>query len=96
MKKMFRESELLKEYISKVDEACGEGTEFIVTLKYSKREEVINRVLQKCVTKQNLSGILIKGKYKGKEVSIFKTGKLVIKKFKGRREAETFLEDLIK
>lgn len=96
MKKMFRESKLLREYVSRIDEACGEGREFIVTLKYSKREEVMKRVLQKCVTKQNLSGILIKGKYDGKEVSIFKTGKLVIKEFRGRREAETFLEDLIK
>ena len=93
---MFSENELLREYISKIDEACGEGREFIVTLKYHKRKEVMKRVLQKCVIRQNLSGILIKGKYKAKEVSIFTTGKLVIKEFNGRREAETFLEDLIK
>ena len=93
---MLKENELLKEYISKIDEACGEGREFVVTLKYSKREEVLKRVLQKCITKQNLSGILIKGKYKEKEVSVFKTGKLVIREFHGRMEAETFLEDLIK
>ena len=93
---MFKESELLREYVSRVDEACGEGREFIVTLKYSNREEVMKRVIQKCVTKQNLSGILIKGKYKEKEVSVFKTGKLVIREFHGRMEAETFLENLIK
>jgi ribonuclease HIII len=93
---MFKENELLGEYVSRMDEACGEGKEFIVTLKYSKRSEVLKRILQKCVTKQNLSGILIKGKFKDKEVSIFKTGKLVIREFQGRKEAETFLEDLIK
>ena len=93
---MFRESELLREYVSRMDEACGEGREFIVTLKYSKRAEVMKRVLQKCVIKQNFSGILIKGKFKEKEVSIFKTGKFVIREFQGRTEAESFLEDLIK
>lgn len=93
---MFKENELLGEYVSRMDEACGEGKEFIVTLKYSKRSEVMKRILQKCTTKQNLSGILIKGKFKDKEVSIFKTGKLVIREFQGRKEAETFLEDLIK
>ena len=93
---MFRESGLLREYVSRMDEACGEGREFIITLKYSKRAEVMKRILQKCVTKQNLAGILIKGKFKEKEVSIFKTGKLVIREFHGRTEAVTFLEDLIK
>jgi hypothetical protein len=93
---MFKESVLLGEYVSRMDEACGEGREFIVTLKYKKRSEVMKRILQKCLTKQNLSGILVKGIFKEKEVSIFKTGKLVIREFQGRTEAETFLEDLIK
>ena len=87
---------MLEEYVSKIDEACGEGREFIVTLKYSKRDEAVERVLKKCLVEQNLSGILTKGKFKDKEVSIFRTGKLVIRKFGGREEVESFLEELFK
>ena len=86
---------MLKEYVSKIDEACGEGKEFIITLKYSKRDEVLKSSLQKCSVKQDLSGILTKGIYKDKEISIFRTGKLVIKEFNGRKEVESFLEDLL-
>lgn len=80
--------------MSKIDEACGEGREFIVTLKYGKRDEALKKVLEKCRLEQNLSGILTKGKYKDREVSIFRTGKLVIREFKGREEAKSFLEEL--
>lgn len=87
---------MFEDYVSKIDEACGEGREFIVTLKYSRRDEALKRVLEKCCVGQDLSGILTRGKYMGKEVSVFKTGKLVIREFHGRKEAESFLEELFK
>lgn len=86
---------MLEEYVSKVEEACGEGREFIITLKYSKRDEALKKVLEKCHIDQSLAGILTKGKYKDKEISIFRTGKLVVREFRGREEAEKFLEDLL-
>lgn len=85
---------LLDEYVVKLDEACGEGREFIVTLRYKKREETLKKVMQKCQLGQSFAGILTKGKYRDKEVSIFRTGKLVIREFKGREDAEKFLEEL--
>ena len=85
-----------EEYVSKIDEACGEGKEFIVTLKYSQRDEAMKKIFNKCRVKQNLSGILMKGKFQDKEVSIIKTGKLVIRQFDGRDDVVNFLEELFK
>ena len=85
---------MLEEYVSKIDEVCGEGREFIVTLKYSKRDEAVEKALKKCRVAQSISGILTKGRYKDKEVSIFRTGRLVIREFSGRDEAESFLKEL--
>ena len=85
---------MLKEYVSKLDEVCGVGMDFIVTLKPQTSEEAINKALTKCRVEQNPSGILTKGQYKDKEVSIFRTGTLMIREFNGREEAERFLEEL--
>ncbi len=90
------ERRALAEYVGKLEEACGEGREFIVTLKYSKREEALGKVLKKCSLEQSLSGIMTKGRYRDKDITIFRTGKLVMREFKGREEAENFLEDLLK
>lgn len=86
---------MLGEYVSKIDEACGEGREFIVTLKYSNKDRALQKVFDKCNINSDSVGILVKGKYQGKEVSIFRTGKLVIREFNGRNEAEKFLEELL-
>ncbi|MFQ6063968.1 MAG: hypothetical protein ACE5L6_00665 [Candidatus Bathyarchaeia archaeon] len=86
---------LLKEYVSRIEEACGEGRDFIVMLKYAKREEAINRILEKCKIERTLSRVMTKGKYKNKDVSVFVTGKLILKGLKGREEAEEILEELL-
>ena len=83
-----------KEYVSKVDDVCGVGLDFIVTLKPQTLEEALNKVLAKCRVAQNRSGILTKGHHKSKEVSIFRTGTLLIREFNGREEAIRFLEEL--
>ncbi len=85
---------MLEDYVSKLDDVCGVGMDFIVTLKPQTSEEAINKVLSKCRVEQSKSGILTKAQYKGKEVSIFRTGTLMIREFSGREEAQRFLEEL--
>jgi hypothetical protein len=86
---------LLKEYISRIEEACGEGRDFIVILKYAKREEAVKKILDKCKIERTFSKVMTMGKYKDKDISVFITGKLIIKGLKGRKEAEEILEELL-
>jgi len=86
---------LLKEYVSRIEEACGEGRDFIVILKYAKREEAVRRILEKCKVERTFSKVMIMGKYKNKDISVFITGKLILKGLKGRKEAEEILEELL-
>jgi len=86
---------LLKEYVSRIEEACGEGRDFIVILKYAKREEAVRRILEKCRIERTFSKVMMMGKYKNKEISVFITGKLILKGLKGRKEAEEILEELL-
>jgi len=86
---------LLKEYISRIEEACGEGRDFIVILRYAKREEAVKKILDKCKIERTFSKVMMMGKYKDKDISVFITGKLIIKGLKGRKEAEEILEELL-
>jgi hypothetical protein len=86
---------LLKEYISRIEEACGEGRDFIVILRYAKREEAVKKILDKCKIERTFSKVMTMGKYKDKDISVFITGKLIIKGLKGRKEAEEILEELL-
>ena len=86
---------MLKEYVSRIEEACGEGRDFIVILKYAKREEAVRRILEKCKVERTFSKVMMMGKYKDKDISVFITGKLILKGLKGRKEAEEILEELL-
>jgi len=88
---------LLEEYVSRIEEACvgGEEKDFIVILKYAKRDEVIEKILEKCKIEQTLLGILTKCRYKDKEFSVFRTGKLILKRLEERSEAEKILKELL-
>jgi len=86
---------LLKEYVSRIEEACGEGRDFIVILKYAKREGAVRRILEKCKVERTFSKVMMMGKYKDKDISVFITGKLILKGLKGRKEAEEILEELL-
>jgi ribonuclease HIII len=95
VKRPYGRSMLLNEYVGRIEEACGEGRDFIVILKYAKREEAIKRVLEKCEIERIFSGVMTQGKYKDKGISIFVSGKLIIKGLKGKEEAEEILEELL-
>ena len=86
---------MLKEYVSRIEEACGEGRDFIVILRYAKREEAVKKILDKCKIERTFSKVMTMGKYKDKDISVFITGKLIIKGLKGRKEAEEILEELL-
>lgn len=86
---------MLKKYVNRIEEACGEGRDFIVILKYAKRGEAIRKILEKIKTEHTLSRVMTKGRYENKDVSIFVTGKLIIKGLEGRTEAEEILEKLL-
>ena len=86
---------MLKEYVSRIEEACGESRDFIVILKYAKREEAVRKILEKCKIERTFSKVMMMGKYKDKGVSVFVTGKLIIKGLKGRKEAEEILKELL-
>lgn len=91
---MSRCDELWEDYVKKFDDVCGVGRDFIVTLNPQTLEDVLNKVFIKCRVEQNRSGIMTKGHYKNKEISIFRTGTLLISEFSGREEAQRFLEEL--
>lgn len=89
------QNKLLEEYVNRLEEACGEGKDFIIVLKCGKREEAIKRILERSEVDCVLSGILTKARYKGREISVFTTGKLILKGVETRETVWRILEELL-
>ncbi|MEM3506719.1 MAG: hypothetical protein QW589_02475 [Candidatus Bathyarchaeia archaeon] len=86
---------MIEEYVNRIEEACGEGKDIIILLKHSKKEEAIKKILNKIEIEKSISNILFSGKFKGKKIYLFKTGKLVVKGIHEKKEIEDFLKQLL-
>lgn len=85
----------IKDYIYQINESCGKHRNFIILLRSNKRDEAIKKILSKTEEKIFDSPLFIKIKIKGKEVNIYRIGKILIKNIKGREELEDFLKEVL-
>ena len=85
----------LDRYVSRIEEACGERGDYIVILRYDKQGEALKKILSRCEVERNISGIMIKAAYRGLSLTLFTTGKILLKGVKDRGEAERTLMELL-
>ena len=83
-----------EDYGRRVEAACGESQDVLVTFQPQTRDEALTKVCTKCHLDPTRSGVVTKGHDQTKDVSIFRTGTLLIQEFQGRAKAVRFLEAL--
>jgi len=84
-----------KNYIYRIEKLCGAEKEYMVTFRYDKRKEAIKMILDKAVLKGVKSMFINRVEYKGKEITLFTSGKAIIKNVSNDEELENLLEDLL-
>lgn len=85
----------LNEYIARIEESCGEEKDFVVILKYDKKEEAIKKILERGKLVKSYSEILLDIAYKDITLRVYKTGKMIFKKMKSKEQVETILGELL-
>ena len=88
------EDEILKKYVANIEEACGEERDVIVMLKHEGRDEAVRKILGKVKVVRTLANIAYDVNFEGKSMRIYRTGKILMKKLKNKREAEEILKKL--
>lgn len=87
--------DILNEYVSRIEEACGEEGDYVIVLRYDKRGEGLERILSRCMVERTVFGVMTRASYKGRSLTLFATGKILLKGIKDRVEAERLLEELL-
>ena len=84
-----------KRYVYRIEKLCGAEKEYMITFRYDKRGEAIKKILNKAVLKGVKSMFINKVEYKGKEITLFTSGKAIIKNVSNDEELKNLLEDLL-
>jgi hypothetical protein len=86
---------ILENYVARIEETCGEEKSSIVTFKYSKKTEVIKKILERAQLKKSLAGIIYELSFKGKSFRLYSSGKAIFKDVKEKEILSNILTELI-
>jgi hypothetical protein len=85
----------LKEYVSSIEETCGEERHFVATLRHGKRDEAMKRILERGQVSRSISGLVLDVSFQGIPLRVYRTGKVLMRGLKSKEEAERVLEALL-
>ncbi|MEM3623417.1 MAG: hypothetical protein QXZ02_04010 [Candidatus Bathyarchaeia archaeon] len=85
----------LDDYVARIEETCGEEKDFIVILKYDKKEEAINKILKKAKIEKSISTIIFELKFKDVSFRLYGTGKAIFRNLKDKSVLQSVLTDLL-
>ncbi len=86
---------MVEEYIAKIEKLCGAKNDYVILLKYSSKNEAIEKILGNVDKIELKTGVMKKARHRGKEIRIFTTGKLIIKDAADEDEVKSILEELL-
>ncbi|MDI6806103.1 MAG: hypothetical protein QMD20_05525 [Candidatus Bathyarchaeia archaeon] len=85
----------IEDYVARIEETCGEEKDFIVILKYDKREEAINKILKKARVEKSISSIIFELSFKSVSFRLYGTGKAIFRNIKEKNVLLSILTDLL-
>jgi hypothetical protein len=85
----------IEDYVARIEETCGEEKDFIVILKYDKKEEAISRILKKAKIEKSISAIIFELKFKDVSFRLYGTGKAIFRNLKDKSVLQNVLTDLL-
>ena len=85
----------LEDYVARVENTCGEEKSVIVTFKYSKKTEIIKKILERAEIKRSLAGIIYELSFQGKSFRLYSSGKVIFKNVKEKERISNVLMELL-
>ncbi|UCH36877.1 MAG: hypothetical protein JSV76_04080 [Candidatus Bathyarchaeota archaeon] len=85
---------MLRTFIEEINEACVGSGGYIVTFKPERKDEVLEKIVQKCNITSDIS-LGLKGQYQKTSFTFFKTGKLILHGLNGDQDVKTFIRSLL-
>ncbi len=86
---------MVNRYIKKFEKICGEEKSYLVLLKYNFVHEAIDKILSKGEVVETFHGMMFKIKYRDKEMSVFRSGRIIFKGVEDSEELKKLLDDLL-
>jgi hypothetical protein len=85
----------IDDYVARIEETCGKERDFIVILKYEKKDEAIAKILKKAKIQKSISSIIFELTFKSISFRLYGTGKAIFRNLKDKSALQDVLVDLL-
>ncbi|MGB9959423.1 MAG: hypothetical protein ACPLKQ_02745 [Candidatus Bathyarchaeales archaeon] len=86
---------VVEDYVSNIEETCGEEKHFIVFLKYEKKDEALAKILAKTKVERSISSIIFELNFKGVPIRVYSSGKMLFRGVKDKTTLKNILSELL-
>lgn len=86
----------IEDYIARIDETCGEEKNFIVVLRHNRRNEALNKILNRAQIIKSIHSIIFELNFKGIRLRAYADGKLLVKDVEDKTTLTKILSELLK
>ncbi len=83
------------DYVSRIEGTCGADSDVIVNFRFSKKDEIIAKILKKAQLKNTLAGIIFELTYEGVSFRLYASGKAIFRGFRTKTDLMDFLVKLL-
>jgi hypothetical protein len=85
----------LKKCIATIEGICGAETDVVVTLRFEEKDKAIADILKRSVVKRSVSSFMFELEFQDVRFRLFKSGRIVFRGVKNRKELKTILAALL-
>lgn len=83
------------DYVSRIEGTCGADSDVIVNFRFSKKDEIIAKIMKKAQLKNTLAGIIFELTYEGVSFRLYASGKAIFRGFRTKTDLMDFLVKLL-
>jgi TATA-box binding protein (TBP) (component of TFIID and TFIIIB) len=85
----------VEDYVTSIEETCGEEKGCIVVFKYDKKSEAIARILKRAKLKNSFSGVIFELAFRDVSFRVFSSGKAIFSGVKSKEALHDILVELL-
>ncbi|MCL1977376.1 MAG: hypothetical protein FWG55_04630 [Candidatus Bathyarchaeota archaeon] len=88
-------SAVVGDYVSRIEGTCGAESDVIVVLKFDKKDQALEKILEKATLKSKVAGMIYDLTFEEYSFRVYASGKIIFRGIKNKQTLNRVLADLL-
>jgi hypothetical protein len=83
------------DYVARIEGVCGAEKDVVVIFKFEKKDEVIQKIMQRAQHKNTIAGVIHELTFQEYSFRLYTSGKAIFRSIKNKQTLKKLLADLL-